>query len=117
MEDTEKQWDVHHQDDLLWGKGITDMVTNAVPATEYVQNEEKNADTYGEGLEASIHPDLTWTGGPEEPEERQHLQPGKRLKSLAKPNPPPAPRPMPTPTTTATSAPKWVITSALTTSR
>jgi hypothetical protein len=122
LEEKEKKRDAYHQDDLLWGEGITDMVARAVAATERGQKEERRADTEGVGLEASIHADLTQTGGPEKTEERHQLQPGRQLKSMPtpkpkpkpnpnpspKPNPAPAPapapRPAPTPTPRATSA-------------
>jgi hypothetical protein len=66
-ENREVKWDMYHQDDVLWGRGITDMVTKVVTATEGGQREreERKADTDGAGLEASIHPDATQTGGPE----------------------------------------------------
>jgi outer membrane biosynthesis protein TonB len=130
LEGKEKKRDAYHQDDLLWGEGITDMVTRAVAATERGQKEERRADTSGVGLEASIHTDLTQTGGPGKPEECQQLQPGRHLKSMPtpklkpkpnpkpspKPNPTPAPalasRPAPTPTPRATSAPRGATTSA-----
>ena len=125
MEEKEKKRDAYHQDDLLWGEGITDMVARAVAATERGQKEERRADTEGVGLEASIHADLTQTGGPEKPEERQQLQPGRQLKSMPTPKPKPkpksnpnqspksnsapalspAPRPAPRPTPRGTSAP------------
>jgi len=98
------------------------MVKRVVGATEQDQREGTKADTEGVGLEASIDPDLTQTGGPKTPEERQQLQPGKKPKSVPvpmpkpKPNPNPNPKPnlapalRPTPTPTpeprATSSPK-----------
>ena len=85
LAEKEKKRDAYRQDDLLWGEGITDMVAKAVAATERGQKEERRADTKGVGLEASIHPDLTQTGGPEQPEERQQLQPGRQLKSMPTP--------------------------------
>jgi hypothetical protein len=89
LEEKEKTRDVYHQDDLLWGEGITDMVATVVAATKRDQKEERKADTEGVGLEASIHADLTQTGGPEEPEERQQLQPAMQLKSVPMPKPKP----------------------------
>ena len=87
--------DAYHQDDLLWGKGITDMVARVVAATGRDQKEERKADTEGVGLEASIHADLTQTGGPEEPDERQQLQAATQLKSVPIPKPIPDPTSMP----------------------
>jgi len=57
--------DAYHQDDLLCGEGITDMVTRVVAATERDHKEQRKADTEGVGLEASIQADLTQTCGPE----------------------------------------------------
>jgi len=123
LQETEKIRDAYHQDDLLWGKGITDMVTRAVAETERDQNMEQNADAEAGGLEASIQTDLTLRGGPEKPEEGQQLQPGRRLYSMQMPkpeqnptpklNPAPEPRPAPTPMLTTTSAPKGAISSEL----
>jgi hypothetical protein len=76
LQKREEKWDAYHQDDVLWGRGITDIVTRVVAATEGGQREERNADTEGARLEASIHADATETGGPEKPEERQQSQPG-----------------------------------------
>jgi len=44
--------DAYHQDDLLWGNVITDMVAGAVAATERDQKEKRKADSEGVGLEA-----------------------------------------------------------------
>jgi hypothetical protein len=116
----DKMRDAYYQDDLLWGESITDMVARVVAATEREQKEEV-------GLEASIHADLTQTGGPEKPEERQQLQPGRQLKSVPMPKPKPnptrkpkpaqGPRPAPTPTPRTTSAPKGVRSAATTPTR
>jgi len=116
MEEEEKTRDAYHEDDLLWGEDISDMVARMVAATERDQREERKANTEGVGLGASIHADLTQTGGPEEPEERQQLQPGRQLESVPmpkpkpdptpKPKPAPAPRPAPTAMLRTTSAPK-----------
>jgi len=136
LEEDEKIRDAYHQDHLLSGEVITDMVARAVAATERGQKMERRADTEGVRLDASIHEDLTQTGGPEEPEECQQLQPGRHLKPMRtpkpkpkpnlkpksnpnpspKPNPAPAPAPAPgpapTPTLRATLAPTGVTTSA-----
>ena len=84
----EEKHDAYHQDDVLWGKGITDMFAKAVTATELDQSEEMKADTEGDSLEASIHADPTQPGGPKKPAERQQLQSGRQLKSMLmlKPN-------------------------------
>jgi hypothetical protein len=71
LEEKEEKRDVNHQDDVLWGKGITNMVKRVVAATERDQRERRLADTEVVGLEASIHADLTQTGRLKKPEERQ----------------------------------------------
>ena len=107
--------DAYHQDEFLWGKGITDMVARVVAATERDQREERKSDTEGVGLDASIHADLMQTGGLKKPEERKQPQPGRQLKLKPKPNPKPNPAPTPTPTPTpiprAASTSKGVTTS------
>ena len=107
LEVKEKMRDAYHQDDLLWGKGIKDMVARAVAATEQDHKEEGKVDTEGVGLVGSIHADLTQTGGPEKPEERPQLQPGRQLKSMpmAKPEPNTSPRPSPAPAARPASTP------------
>jgi outer membrane biosynthesis protein TonB len=102
LENREEKWDAYHQNDVLCGRGITDMVTKVVTATEGGQRErqKRKADTDGAGLKASIHTDATQTGGPEKPEERHQSQPGRQLKP--KPKPKPNPAPTPTPRTTST---------------
>jgi len=105
LEEKEKRRDAYHQDDLLWGEGITDIVARAVAATERGQKEEWRTDTEGVGLEASIHADLTQTGAPEKPEERQQLQPGRQLKSMPTPKPKPKPNPNPSPSPLPNPAP------------
>jgi len=52
LEKSEEKWNAYHQDDILWGRGITDMVTMVVTATEGGQREERNADADGARLEA-----------------------------------------------------------------
>jgi len=47
--------EANHQDDMLWGKGITDMFARAVAATERYQKDEWKADTEGVALGASIY--------------------------------------------------------------
>jgi adenosyl cobinamide kinase/adenosyl cobinamide phosphate guanylyltransferase len=59
LEEKEKTRDAYHQDDLLWGGGITDMVARVVAATERDKKEERKVDTEGVSLEASIQAGLT----------------------------------------------------------
>jgi len=61
---------MYYQDDVLWGKGITDMVTTVVTGTEQDHREERKVATVGVGLRASTDADLTQTSGPKKPEER-----------------------------------------------
>jgi len=49
LQEKEENWDTYHQDDVLWGKDITDMVGRVVAATERRQREERKADTMGVG--------------------------------------------------------------------
>jgi hypothetical protein len=116
LEEKEKMRDAYHQDDLVRGKGITDIMARAVAATERYQKEERTVDIEGVGLEALIHADLTQTGGLEKLQMCQQLQPERQLKSMPmpklkpkrtpKPNPSPAPQPAATPTPSSTLAPK-----------
>jgi hypothetical protein len=73
MEEKEKKRHVYHQDNLLRGKGIMDMVARAVAATDRGQTEIRRADTEPRGLAASIHAGLIQPGGPEKPEKHQQL--------------------------------------------
>jgi len=100
LEKREEKWDAYHQDDVLWGKGITDMVTRVVATTEGGQREERKADTNGASLEASMHAETSQRGQPEEPEQRQQSQP--RRQHEPKPKPKPNPAPTLTPRTTLT---------------
>jgi hypothetical protein len=45
LEQKAKKRDAHPQHDILWGKGITDMVARVVAATDRDQAEEREADT------------------------------------------------------------------------
>lgn len=113
MEENEEKRDAYHQDDLLWGKSITDMVTRMVAATEQGQREQRTADTEVVGREASIHAVLRQTGGPKKSEEGQQPYAGRQLQSEQKPKlneaPIAIPTPMPgttvTPTTVKTTMP------------
>ena len=101
LEEKEKMRDAYHQDDLLWGKGITDMVAQVVADTEWDQTEGRTVNTKGVGPEGSIHVDQAQAGGPEKAEERQRLQLRRQLKSLPMPeqksNPTPKPKAAPAP--------------------
>jgi len=73
----EETRDAYHEDDVLWGRGITDMVTRAVAATKWDQREKRKANPECVSLEASLHEELTQTGGLKKQEEHQQLQPGR----------------------------------------
>jgi len=107
LEEKEEKRDAYHKDDVLWGKGITDMVKRVVAPTGWDQREGRKANTEGVSLEASIHADLTQTGGPKKPEERQQLQPERKPKSvpMPKPKPNPSSKPILAPALSATLTP------------
>jgi len=67
LEEKEEKRDAYHQDDVLWGKDITEMVARVVAATERDQREKRKADTESVGLEASIHAELVLATGPGNP--------------------------------------------------
>jgi len=73
------------------------MFIRVVAAIEWSQREGRKANTEGGGLEASIHTDVTQTGGSKKPQERQQQQPRRQVKVKQKPKPNPAPTPTPTP--------------------
>jgi hypothetical protein len=101
LETRVEKWDAYHQDDIPWSRGITDMVTRVVTATEGGPRviKERKADTNGNGLEASIHADAMQTRRPEKTEEPIQSQTGRQLKA----NPKPKPKPSLTPTPRSTS--------------
>jgi hypothetical protein len=80
LKKNEKTRDAYHEDDLLWGEGITVMVARVLAATEREQKEKVC-------VEASIHADLTQRGGPEKLKVRQQLQPRRQLMSVPMPKP------------------------------
>jgi hypothetical protein len=120
--ETEEMLDTYHQDDVLWGIDITEMLARVAATMERDKREKRKTDTKGGGLEESIHADLTQKGGPKKPEEPKLLHPALQLKSvpmatlkpelkpnqksnpdpISKPNPAPALGPTLTPTLRAT---------------
>ena len=82
LEDKEQKQNMYHQDDIVWDKGIMDMIARVVAATERGQRQDRKEDTECVCLEASIHTDLTQTGKPKKQEARQQQQPGRMLKSV-----------------------------------
>jgi len=64
MNDIERKWDAHHNDDKLCEAGITNMMGKVMkgvpPGPETGENErDKTAGMDGGGLEASLHADST----------------------------------------------------------
>jgi len=80
LEEQEEKQDTYHQDDVLRGKVITDIVATVMAAIEMFQKEERQVDTEGVSLDTSIHADLTQTGGLKKLEERQQPQLGRQLQ-------------------------------------
>jgi hypothetical protein len=64
LEEKADKWNTYRQDNVLWGKPITEMPTTVMAATEHDQRETRKVDTEGGGLVALIHTDPTQTGGP-----------------------------------------------------
>jgi len=85
----EQKWDACHEDDKLWGVGITNMITKVMkgvaPGQEARKIErDKTAKMDGGGLEASQHADSMQEGSPEK---RQQLQQQPKPKLLLKQQP------------------------------
>jgi len=102
MQEREQKWDARHEDDKLWGAGITNMIAKimkGVASGQEVREKERDetAGTDGGGLQASQHADTTRE---EEPEKRQQLQqqPKPKLQLKLQPKPQPAPKPKSAPT-------------------
>jgi hypothetical protein len=104
MQEREQKWDARHEDDKLWGPGITNMIAKVMkgvaPGQEVREKErDKTAGMDGGGLEASQHADTTQEGGSEK---RQQLQQQPEtilpLKVQPKPQHEPKPKSAPTPT-------------------
>ena len=91
MQEREQKWDTRHEDDNLWGAGITNMIAKVVkgvaPGQEAREEErDKTASMDGGGLEASQHADTTQEGGPEKHQQLQQ-QPKPRLQLKLQPKP------------------------------
>jgi len=102
MQEREQKWDARHEDDKLWGAGITNMIARIMKGVasghEARENErDETAGMDGGGLEASQHADTTRE---EEPEKRQQLQqqPKPKLQLKLQPKPQRAPKPKSAPT-------------------
>jgi nucleotidyltransferase/DNA polymerase involved in DNA repair len=64
MQEREQKWDARHEDDKLWGAGITNIIAKVLngvaPGQEARENErDKTAWMDGGGLDASLHADTT----------------------------------------------------------
>jgi len=99
MQEREQKWDARHEDNKLWGAGITNMIVNVVkgvaPSQEAREKERvKTAKMDGGGLEASQHADTTQEGGPEK---HQQLQQEQKPKLQPKPQHEPEPKLAPAP--------------------
>ena len=103
MQEREQKWDTHHEDDKLWGAGITNMIAKVMKGVAPGQGarekeREKAARMDGGGLEASKHADRKQEEGPEENHRpQQQPKPKLQLKLQCKPQPAPKPKPPPTP--------------------
>ena len=103
MQEREQKWDARHEDDKLWGAGITNMIANVVkrvaPSQEAREKKRvKTAKMDGGGLEASQHADTTQEGGPEKRQQlQQQLKPKLQLKLQPKRQHEPKPKLAPAP--------------------
>jgi len=104
IQEREQKWHAHHEDDKLWGGGITNMIAMVMkavaPGQEAIEKKtDETAGMDGGGLEASQHADTAQEGGPEQHKQLQQL-PKPRLplkvqpKSQHEPKPKSAPTPM-----------------------
>jgi len=104
MQEREQKWDARHEDDKVWGAGITNMIAKIMkgvaPGQEAREKErDETARMDGGRLEASQHPDTPQEGGPEKRQQlQQQLKPRPPLKVQPKPQHEPKPKSAPTPT-------------------
>jgi len=99
MQERERKWDTRHEDDKLWGAGVTIMIAKAMKEVVLglevrEKGKEKIAMMDGWGLEASHLADTMLEKGQEM---RQQLpqQPKPKLQLKLQPTPKPAPEPKP----------------------
>jgi len=69
MHEGEQTWDAHHQDDMVWAAGITNIIIRVIkgvaPGQEAREKQrDKTAKMDGRGLEASRHSGTTQEGRP-----------------------------------------------------
>jgi len=81
IQEREQKWDARHEDDKLWGEGITNMIAKTMKGVAQGQEgrereREMTARTDGGGLEASQLADTMREEGPEERQQpQQHPKP------------------------------------------
>jgi hypothetical protein len=102
MQEREQKWDARHEDDKLWGAGITNMIAKVmkgVPPGQEAREKKRHkpAGMDGRGLEASQHVDTTQEGGPEKRQQLQQ-QPETRLPLIVQAKLQHEPKPMLAPT-------------------
>ena len=103
MQEQEQKWDARHEEDKLWGAGITNMIAKVlkcvVPGQAVREKESKKAARMdGGGLDTAQHADTTQEEGPEECQRpRQQLKPKLQLTLQPKLQTAPKPKPPPTP--------------------
>jgi len=93
----EQKWDARHEDEKLWGVGITNMIAKVMkgvaPGQEVREKDtEMTARMDGGGLEASQHADTTQEERPEQRQQPQQ-QPQPKLQLKLQPKPQPALKP------------------------
>jgi len=107
MQQSGQKRDARHEDDKVWGMGITNMLAKVMkgvaPGQEAREKErDKTAEMDGGGLEALQHADTTQEGGPEKRQQLQQ-QPKPRLRLKLQPKlrhgPKQKPKSAPTPAT------------------
>jgi len=85
MQEREQKWDTRHEDDKLWGAGITIMITKTMNGVAQRQQgrereSEMTAKTDSGGLQASQHAAMMREEGPEEHQQlQQQLKPKPKL--------------------------------------
>jgi len=97
MQEGEQKWNARHEDDKLWGAGITNMIATVMkgvaPGQGGRENErEVTARMDSGGLEASQHADTMREEGPQK-HQRLQQQPKPTLQLKLQPKPQPAPKP------------------------
>jgi hypothetical protein len=76
-QEREQKWDARHEDDKLWGAGITNMIAKIMTGVASGQDarekeRDETAETDGGGLQASQYADMTLEEEPEKPQQLPH---------------------------------------------